>query len=48
MMERKAFLENLKHQDRASQCVEPDCSANNKRNGDYNKYPSLSYVMDEH
>ena len=43
MMERKAFLENQKHQDRASQCGEHDCSANNKKNGYYYEYPSLSH-----
>ena len=31
MVERKAFLANPKHQYRISQCVEHDCSANNKR-----------------
>ena len=32
---KKALLANPKHQYRVSQCVEYDCHANNKRNGDY-------------
>ena len=48
MVERKAFIANPKHQKRASQCGEQDCSAYNKKNGDYYEYPSLSYFMDEH
>ena len=48
MMEGKAFLTNPKHQDRASQYIEPDYSANNKRNGDYYEYPRLSHFIDEH
>ena len=47
MVERKAFLANAKHQYRVHQCGEHDCSANNKKNGDYNKCPSLSHFMDE-
>ena len=43
----KSFLAKLKHQDRVSQYGEHDCSAQNKKNGDYYKYPSLSYLMDE-
>ena len=46
MVERKAFLANLKHQDCASQYGEHDCSANNKKNGDYYEYRSLSHFMD--
>ena len=48
MMESKAFLANPKHQDRASQCAEPNCSANKKKNGDCYEYPRLSYFIDEH
>ena len=47
MAEKKAFLANPKCQYRVSQCGEEDCSANNKRNRDYYKYPSLSHFMDE-
>ena len=47
MMEKKAFLGNPKHQYRVSQYREYDCSANNKKNGDYYEYPSLSHLMDE-
>ena len=47
MVERKAILANPKHQDRLSQCKEHDCSANNKKNGDYHEYPSLSHFTDE-
>ena len=41
------FLTNPKHQYRVSQSGENDCSANNKKNRDYNKYPSLSHFKDE-
>ena len=47
-MERKAFLENLKHQYRVSKCKEQDCSAHNEKNRDYNEYPSLYHFADEH
>ena len=47
MGEGKAFLASLKHQYRVSQCGEHGCSANNKRNGDYYEYPSLSHLTDE-
>ena len=47
-MERKAFLTNPKHQYRASQCEERDCSADNEKDGDYHKYTSLAYFTDEH
>ena len=33
---------------RVSQCGEQDCSANNKKNEDYNQYPSFSHFMVEH
>ena len=47
MEEQKAFLANPKHQYRISQCGEHNCSANNKKNRDYYKYPSLSHLIDE-
>ena len=47
MVERKAFLTNPKHQYRVSQCGENDCSANKKKNRDYNEYLSLSHFTDE-
>ena len=43
----KAFLENPKHQPCVSQWGELHCSANSKRNGDYDEYPSLSNFMNE-
>ena len=46
-MESKAFLANPKYEDSASQCGEHDCNANNKKNGDYYDYPSLSHFMNE-
>ena len=36
------------HQYRVSQWGEHNCSAHNKKNGDYYEYPSLSHFMDEH
>ena len=48
MVERKAFLANPKGQDHVSQCGLHDCNALNKRNKDYDKYPSLPYFTDEH
>ena len=42
---KKAFLANPKDQYCVSQYGEHDCSANNKKNGDYYEYPSLSYFM---
>ena len=47
IVERKAFLANPKHQDYVSQCVEHDCSVDNKKNGDYYKNLSLSHFMNE-
>ena len=47
MVGRKAFLAIPKHQYRVSQCVEQDYSADNKRNGDYYEYPSLTQFTDE-
>ena len=47
MVETKAFVANPKHQYRASQWGEHDCSAHNEKNGDYNEYPSLSHFTDE-
>ena len=43
----KAFLANMKHQYRVSQCGEHDCYANNKKNEDYYMHPFLSHFMDE-
>ena len=48
MVERKAFLANLDYQHRIPQYGEHDCSANNKKNGDYYENPSLPHFMDEH
>ena len=48
MVETKAFLANPKHQYRASISGEYDCSANNKKNRDYDKHPSLTHFIDEH
>ena len=36
-----------KNQYRVSQYKEHDCHANNKKNGDYYEYPSLSLLSDE-
>ena len=44
---KKAFLANQKHQYRVSPHGEHDCSAHNKKNGDYYRYPSLSHFRDE-
>ena len=48
MVERKAFLENPKHQYRVSQSEEHDCSAHNKKNVDSYKYSSLTNFTNEH
>ena len=40
--ERKIFFVNPRHQYSVSQYGEHDCSADNKKNGDYYEYPSLS------
>ena len=48
MVERKAFLANPKHEYCVSRCGEHDCSAHNRKNGDYNEYTSLSHFADEH
>ena len=48
MVERKAFLANLRHQYHVTSCGEHDCSAYNRRNGDYYEYRSLSHFMGEH
>ena len=45
---RKAFLPNPKHQYHVSQSGEHDCSANNKMERDYYKYPSLSHSANKH
>ena len=47
MMERKGFPANPKRQYRVSKCGEQDCSADNKRNGDYYENPSLTHFTDE-
>ena len=47
MEETEVFPANSKHQYHVSQCRERDCSANNKKNGDYYTYPSLSHFKDE-
>ena len=46
-MEWKAFPAKPKHQYSLSESAEHDCSATNKNNRDYYKYPSLSYFMDK-
>ena len=48
MVKQKEFLASPKHQYHVSQGREHYRSANNKMNGDYYEYPSLSYFMDEH
>ena len=47
MVEKKAFLGDPKLQYYVSQCGEHDCSANNKKNGDYYERASLSYFTDK-
>ena len=44
---KKAFLANPMHQYRVSQYGEHDCRANNKMNGDYYMYPSLSPFLNK-
>ena len=44
---KKVFLANPKHQYGVFQCVEHDCSANNKRYRDYYKNPSLPYLTNK-
>ena len=46
MVEWKAFLENIKLQDHVSQYGVHDYSANNKKKGNYYKYPSLPHFRD--
>ena len=48
MVEGETFLANPKHEYHVSQCEEHDCSAYNKKNGDYYEYPCLSHFTDEH
>ena len=48
MAEGKAFYANPKHQYRASQLGEHDCSARNKKYRDYYDYPHLSHSTNEH
>ena len=47
MVGRNAFPVNQKHQYRVSQQGEHDCSAHNKKGGDYYEYPSLTHFADE-
>ena len=47
MVERKTVLANPKLQNCVSQRGEHDCSAHNKKNGDYYEYPSLTEFTDE-
>ena len=47
MVERKAFLAKPNRQYQVSHYEEHDCSANDKMNGDYYEYPSLSHLTDE-
>ena len=44
---KKAFLAKPKHQYHVSQYGEHDCSATNKKGGDYYKYPSLFHFMNK-
>ena len=48
MVERKAFLAIPNHQYWVSQFREYDCSAYNKKNGDYYEYPSLTHFINKH
>ena len=43
----KCFSCKSKESNCVSQCGEQDCSANNKRYGDYYEYPSLTHFTDE-
>ena len=45
---KKSFPTNPKHQYCVSQYEKYDCSAHNKKNGDYDEYPTLSHLTDEH
>ena len=47
MVEKKAFLVNLKHQDRVSQYGEHDSSANKKKSGDYYEHMGLPHFTNE-
>ena len=47
IVEKKAFPSNPIHQCHVSQYGEHDCSATNKKNADYYKYPSLSPFTNE-
>ena len=46
-MEGKPFLANAKNHYHVSQYGEHDRSANNKKNGDYYEFPSLTYFTNE-
>ena len=43
---KKTFLANTKHENSVSQWEEHNCSAHNKKNGDYYEHPSLSHFTD--
>ena len=45
---KKAFLTNPRHQYHVSKSEEHDCSAHNKKNGDYYEYSSLTLFTDKH
>ena len=47
-MERKAFIANPKNQCHVSQYGEHDCSAHNKKNGNYYDFQSLTHFKDKH
>ena len=47
MVEGKAFLANPNSQYHIPQRADHDCSAYNKKKGDYYKYPSLTHFTDE-
>ena len=44
---KKAFPANPKHQYHVPQCGKQDCHANNKKNGNYYEYPSVSHLTGE-
>ena len=44
---KKGFSCKPKHQYRVSQCTKHDCTAHNKKNGDYCEYRSLTYFTAE-
>ena len=46
-VERKAFIAKSEQQYHVSRSGQHDCNAHNKKNGDYNEYPSFSYLMNK-